>query len=566
MIYSTTTKKISFKSQPLYSLTYLLIMVMALSAQSEADILHVPSDYLSIQSGIAAAKDTDTVLIADGLYVEKINFLGKDIFVTSNMIFDGDSSHIKNTIINADTAVLGFALNMSVCTFESGETLDAILSGVTIRNGSGRWIPGGGGFAGGGIYCESSSPTIRDCVIEYNTANLWGGGFYVEVGGSPFFKNCLIYRNECPNKGGGGYAGYDAEARILNCEFRENTFHGFYSFSAPIDIDSSSFIDNIPDGIMRNGPGNVRNSLFDGNFPWGGLHMANAPGVVDSCVFVRNMSTGRPAANFFNGVFELTNSVFIENETTPTGLQGGILDIRNCLIARNAGIGPGGIACGENAKIYVEQTVIAFNTSTSGSWGVVECNPSLPDSSPKPQFSCSNIFGNENGDWSHSIEGQDTLRGNFSSNPMFCDTTNGIYSFLENSPCLPLNNPCGLSIGVFDTACDVPDTTTDTTIIDTTITPPLPEQFVLHQNYPNPFNGSTTIEYEVPIPAQVKIVVYNVLGEKVAVLVDAYQDAGAYSVEWPSENTGSHGISSGVYFCSLRSSNRNVARKMIYLK
>jgi hypothetical protein len=71
----------------------------------------------------------------------------------------------------------------------------------------------------------------------------------------------------------------------------------------------------------------------------------------------------------------------------------------------------------------------------------------------------------------------------------------------------------------------------------------LPMNYELRQNYPNPFNPSTIISYSSPEEAKVKIEIYNVLGQKVAVLVDRVEVAGNYSVAWDA-----HNISGGIYF------------------
>ena len=74
-----------------------------------------------------------------------------------------------------------------------------------------------------------------------------------------------------------------------------------------------------------------------------------------------------------------------------------------------------------------------------------------------------------------------------------------------------------------------------------------PDEFVLHENYPNPFRGDTTIEYELPETAHVRIVVFNVLGQEVAVLVDEEQAAGRYDVRWDGEGQTGAPVASGVY-------------------
>lgn len=76
---------------------------------------------------------------------------------------------------------------------------------------------------------------------------------------------------------------------------------------------------------------------------------------------------------------------------------------------------------------------------------------------------------------------------------------------------------------------------------------PLPIHFALNANRPNPFNSSTSISYEIPQSAQVKLAIYNLLGQEVVRLVDAKQPAGRYTVVWNGWNVQGMDVASGVY-------------------
>jgi len=89
-----------------------------------------------------------------------------------------------------------------------------------------------------------------------------------------------------------------------------------------------------------------------------------------------------------------------------------------------------------------------------------------------------------------------------------------------------------------------------------------PSTLELFQNYPNPFNPVTTIRFEISRPGKVILDIYNLLGEKVAELVNQNMAAGTYSVQWKPENT----LPGGIYFYRLRFGNKVKTRKMIYLK
>jgi N-acetylneuraminic acid mutarotase len=93
------------------------------------------------------------------------------------------------------------------------------------------------------------------------------------------------------------------------------------------------------------------------------------------------------------------------------------------------------------------------------------------------------------------------------------------------------------------------------------LSPTAPKTFLLEQNYPNPFNPSTTIRYQLPVASEVKLEVYDVLGKKIATVVNERQSAGAYQVVWNAS-----GLSSGTYFYRLQAGTFVETKKMIMVK
>ncbi len=95
----------------------------------------------------------------------------------------------------------------------------------------------------------------------------------------------------------------------------------------------------------------------------------------------------------------------------------------------------------------------------------------------------------------------------------------------------------------------------------------IPTSFALQQNYPNPFNPSTIIQYSIKEPSNVKLTIYNILGQKVYTLVNKQQNAGTYSVQWNAKNEYGTKVSTGIYFYRLEAGNQFVKiKKMILLK
>jgi hypothetical protein len=99
--------------------------------------------------------------------------------------------------------------------------------------------------------------------------------------------------------------------------------------------------------------------------------------------------------------------------------------------------------------------------------------------------------------------------------------------------------------------------TNDVKLVDNQI----PVSFALDQNYPNPFNPSTEIRFSLPVNGKVSLVVYNILGQEIATLLNEVKSAGNYSVRFDATS-----VPSGTYFYRLESSGRSEARKMLLLK
>ena len=93
-----------------------------------------------------------------------------------------------------------------------------------------------------------------------------------------------------------------------------------------------------------------------------------------------------------------------------------------------------------------------------------------------------------------------------------------------------------------------------------------PLKYRLIQNYPNPFNPTTTILYEIPNTEKVTLEIYDILGRKVATLVNNVQHKGRYNIVWNGRNNFGATVASGVYFYRLQSGNFISVKKMIMLK
>lgn len=130
---------------------------------------------------------------------------------------------------------------------------------------------------------------------------------------------------------------------------------------------------------------------------------------------------------------------------------------------------------------------------------------------------------------------------------------------------------CDISISIVGTGTEGQPTAGSTYILDDlsyvgslTSVPMdknVPKEFALGQNYPNPFNPSTTIEYSLPEAGQVRLDIFNAIGEQVATLVDERQDAGSYRARFEAA-----GLPSGIYLYRLSAGGSVSVKRMILMK
>jgi len=361
---------------------------IALNFESPGQIIYIPWEYPTIQEGIDAAVDGDTVLVNTGWYPENINFLGKNITVASRYIFTQNANYIDLTEI--DGSQIG-----TVVTFDNEEDSTAVLCGFTISNGNST-------SDGGGIYCEGSGPIIcnchiiynsavdgggiscqygaypqiSDCDVKWNHATLDGGGIYHEEDCNTTISNCLLYNNYGDDEGAGIYYETNCTSLLLNCQILNNSAGiyggGICCYGSNIKLENSDIYNNY--------------AYFMG----GGILADHADLIVENTNFVGNEAPGHGGAFFYEnppgnpGEFEISflNCSF-ENNTTD-GACGGLLiskeegdesiiDVKldNCTFSGNSADRRSGMNIrGEDVSFNISNCIFDNNTATTYAAGI----------------------------------------------------------------------------------------------------------------------------------------------------------------------------------------------------
>lgn len=135
-----------------------------------------------------------------------------------------------------------------------------------------------------------------------------------------------------------------------------------------------------------------------------------------------------------------------------------------------------------------------------------------------------------------------------------------------------LSNVPGTSFqnAIMNVVCSYPDSNNIAALLVPTLgvdnSLGIPTEFTLSQNYPNPFNPTTLISFGLPEAAHTSLVIYNILGEKVAELVNNELGPGYYHYQWDAKSTSGESVSTGVYFYELRTNSNVFRKKMVLLR
>lgn len=267
----------------LFFLSFLLIAFT--SYKINAQIINIPADYPTIQQGIDASHDGDTVLVQPGTYAENIDFFGKAIKVGSLCLITGDTSYISQTIINGGG-------NSSTVSFLGNETNNSVLNGFTITNG---WC---------GILVQgSASPTLKHLLIKENLNYYNGSGINISCH-SPMhiiIDQCIFENNNY------------ARSVLDVCNVNTSDTNDYYS------ITNSIFRFNlVADAvIITDGENGIIDNVLIYNNDGKGIGIMNAD-------YFRTISNSTIVNNTKEGIFILYNNV-----------HGSSVNIKNCIIWGN---------------------------------------------------------------------------------------------------------------------------------------------------------------------------------------------------------------------------------------
>jgi hypothetical protein len=281
---------------------FILSIVMGFCINLSATLINIPQDYPTIQAGITASVNSDTVLVQPGIYFEYISFQGKDIVVGSLYHTTQDTSYISQTIIDGNN------IDWRLISFADGETEDAKLIGFTVRNGYGY---SAGEIAGGaGIYIFGSSPTIENNIIEDNDSDWYakGGGIGIQ-NSSAIIRNNIIRDNDGAGYGGGIFVYQSDNVLIEGNRIYNHETHSGYG------VDSGA-------GICVRESDNIlisKNLIYDNivDFDGCGISIENSSSTITGCTLFNN-SNNIYKENLYissNSTVNLINSVLWSNST-----------------------------------------------------------------------------------------------------------------------------------------------------------------------------------------------------------------------------------------------------------
>lgn len=403
--------------------------------------------FRTIQKGIDAAQEGDSVLVANGIYTgignRDLNFNGKNLTLQS-------AGGAENCIIDCGgTSSRGIR-------FRNGETAEAIVDGFTIRNG---YVLSGGS----GIYILDSSPTIVRCRIENNgpSGGFGNGGGMSLTNSNARIVACTFVGNTAER--GGAISLRDSSPTITNCGFtsnsgRVNTSVLRHCYGGAIDI-----IRGNPTMSHCAFVGNTTNAAGTATGFGGGIATDDCGLTMSHCILITN--TGPEAGGIYAAGSTLTvnNCRFFTNQSLSSqsgfgggiSQRGGLILITNALFDGNQAAVNGGAvsvrpsAGGVPASATILHTTFAANQALGGgALAVVGSSVNATSSVLWSNIGAEVLAGSQGfiGVTYSDVQGGFPGVGNINANPLFVDPLSGNFRIQEGSPCFDaaLNNAPGL--------------------------------------------------------------------------------------------------------------------------
>jgi hypothetical protein len=317
-------------------------------------------------------------------------------------------------------------------------------------------------ISGGGMYNESSSPTITNVTFSNNKVTSNGGGMYNTEFSSPTITNSIFTNNNATSNGGGIYNFGACSPTIMNVTFSNNNADGgggMYNSSSCLPmITNSTFMNNNADdgGGIHNYGGcspTITNSTFTNNKATsngGGIFNANgcSPMITHSTFTNNNADDGGGIHNYGGSSPTITNSTFTNNKATTNGggmynISGSSPTITNTTFMKNNAVQDGG---GMYNKYGQSLTITNSIIWDNGSSEVVSSSEGDP-----PIFKNSIIKGSGGSEFWNTAYGIDN-GSNLDTDPLFVDAANGDYTLQGCSPALNTGtiDTTGLNIGFTD--------------------------------------------------------------------------------------------------------------------